>query len=52
MESSRIITYLTEHILADALYEDGKLMELSLNPAEETSLLGSIYVGKVKKIVK
>ncbi len=52
MESSRIITYLKEHVLADALYEDGKLMELSLNLAEEESLLGNIYVGKVKKIVK
>lgn len=52
MEDSKVITYLQEGVLADALYEDGKLMELSLLPASKQSLLGNIYVGRVKNIVK
>ena len=39
-------------MLADALYEDGKLMELSLHPLEHASILGNIYIGKVRNIVK
>lgn len=52
MEDSRIITYLREGILADALYEDGRLTELSLMPTASQSLLGNIYIGRVKNIVK
>lgn len=52
MDSTRIITYLKDGALADALYEDGRLMELSLLPAGESSILGNIYTGKVKNIVK
>ena len=34
------------------MYEDGKLMELSLHPLEHASILGNIYIGKVRNIVK
>lgn len=52
MDSRRIITHLNSRVLADALYEDGKLAELSLIPEGHESLLGNIYVGKVKNIVR
>lgn len=52
MDSIRIITYIRENVLADALLEDGHLAELSLIPKEQEVILGSIYVGKVKNIVK
>ena len=38
--------------IRDRLYEDGKLMELSLHPLEHASILGNIYIGKVRNIVK
>lgn len=50
--NSRIITYIKEKVLVDAFYEDGHLSELSLISQEQTSLLGNIYVGRVKNIVK
>ncbi len=40
-----------ERILS-AFYEDRKAVELSCFPAGEEQLLGSIYIGKVKNIVK
>lgn len=40
-----------EQILS-AFYEDGKALELSSFSCDEEQLLGSIYVGKVKTIVK
>lgn len=35
-----------------ALTENGKCRSLNLEPAEHTGLLGNIYIGKVKNIVK
>lgn len=52
MNSTRIIARIREQVLADALLEDGHLSELSLIPTEKRSLLGNIYIGKVKNIVK
>ena len=52
MDSTRLFTCIQEGVLADALYEDGKLMELSLHPLEHASILGNIYIGKVRNIVK
>lgn len=52
MDSTRIITYIRDGVLADALYEDGHMMELSLISKEKESILGNIYIGKVKNIVK
>lgn len=40
-----------ERVLS-AFYEDGKAVELSCFGREEKQLLGSIYIGKVKNIVK
>lgn len=39
-----------EEQVVSAFYEDGKLRELSCESQSETSLLGNIYVGKVKNI--
>lgn len=52
MDRIRIITFLKEQVLADALLEDGQLAELSLIPGSQSSLLGNIYIGKVRNIVK
>ena len=52
MDNIRLITYLKDGVLADALYEDGHLMELSLLSAEQSSILGNIYTGKVKNIAE
>ena len=52
MDSIRILTRLREGVLADALLEDGCLTELSLLPEAGTSILGNIYIGKVRNIVK
>lgn len=52
MESRRIITCVREGVLADALLEDGHLAELSLIPKKHASILGNIYTGRVKNIVK
>lgn len=40
-----------ERVLS-AFYEDGKAVELSCFDADDEQLLGSIYIGKVKNIVK
>ena len=52
MDSTRIITHIREHVLADVLCEDGHLTELCLIPDGKSSILGNIYIGKVKNIVK
>lgn len=52
MDNSRIITYIREGVLADALCENGHLVELSLISDRSSSILGNIYIGKVKNIVK
>ena len=52
MDNTRIITYIKDGVLADALYEDGHMIELSLLSKEKESILGNIYIGKVKNIVK
>ena len=45
MDNTRIITYLKDGVLADALYEDSRLAELTLLPAGKASILGNIYTG-------
>ncbi len=52
MDNTRVITYIKEDVLADALLTDGRLSELSLSPSDARPLLGNIYVGRVKNIVK
>ena len=51
MEAKLIITKQNNHIIS-ALFEDDKIAELSVEPVEEKKLLGNIYIGKVKNIVK
>jgi len=46
-----VITYIREDVLADVLFFDGRLAEFSLYSKEKISILGNIYIGKVKKIV-
>lgn len=52
LPNTRVITYIRENVLADALFEETKLMELSLISGTNSSILGNIYVGRVKNIVK
>ena len=51
MEAKLIITKQNNHIIS-ALFEDDKIADLSVEPVEEKKLLGNIYTGKVKNIVK
>lgn len=55
MDNTLLITKLTwnyKEYIATALYQGRKLAEVSLEPLEEQSILGNIYVGRVKDIVK
>lgn len=51
MGNKLIITKLNQTIVS-ALYSDGNMLQVNVDPVEELSLLGNIYVGKVKNIVK
>lgn len=46
------ICWLHQEYLATALYQDWKLMEINLEAIDKQSILGNIYVGRVKNIVK
>lgn len=46
------ICWLHQEYLATALYQDWKLMEIDLEALDKQSILGNIYVGRVKNIVK
>ncbi len=48
----RIVTQIRPGVLADALLEDGGLVEFALMKKEDGSILGNIYIGKVRNIVK
>ncbi|MFP3155498.1 ribonuclease E/G [Lachnospiraceae bacterium ZAX-1] len=55
MKQKLIITNLTRAdrlYTACALYEGNTLLEVSCEPKEQKSILGNIYVGRVKDIVK
>lgn len=53
MNSTRIITYIRENILADALLdENGRLTEISLTSRIKEPILDNIYVGRVQRIAK
>lgn len=51
MENKLLITREKEGILTTFL-EDGKAVELRFERAEDASILGNIYIGKVKNVVK
>lgn len=55
MDNTLLITKLAwnnKNYIATALYYGRKLEEVSLEPLEKQSILGNIYVGRVKDIVK
>lgn len=51
MESKLVITKSPSYVMS-ALFEDGKLCELNFDSDTENSILGNIYTGRVKNIVK
>ncbi len=55
MENTLLITKLIwnqKNYIATALYQGAKLLEVSLEPLDAQNILGNIYVGRVKDIVK
>lgn len=55
MDNTLLITKLTwknRHYLATSFYHQKQLMEVSLESLDEQNILGNIYVGRVKDIVK
>lgn len=55
METTLLITKLIRDqitYMATALYQEQKLIEVSLDSQQEEGILGNIYVGRVKDIVK
>lgn len=55
MKNTLLITKLTKNsknFIVAALYQDKRLVEAALEPAGKKSILGNIYVGRVKNIVK
>lgn len=46
------LSYNKKDYIFSALYEDGRLVEVSAQPKEDAGILGNIYVGRVKDIVK
>lgn len=55
MDHTLLITKLIRNdkkYLVTALYEEKNLLEVSLEPQDKESILGNIYVGRVKDIVK
>lgn len=55
MEITLLVTKLIRDrktYMATALYQERKLLEISLDSLQEENILGNIYVGRVKDIVK
>ncbi len=55
VNNTLLITKLNQNqkeYIAAALYQDKKMLEITLEPTEQKSILGNIYVGRVKNIVK
>lgn len=51
MNHKLIITKQDDHIVS-AIYEGSEMLQVNLDKTEEQSILGNIYVGKVKNIVQ
>ena len=54
MSTKLIVTMLTrsqKKYTVCALYQDNRLLEVTAQPEEENSILGNIYVGRVKDVV-
>ncbi|NLP35494.1 MAG: ribonuclease E/G [Clostridiales bacterium] len=50
--SSKLVIVRQENRILSAFFDDMNLVQISLNHAENTGILGNIYLGKVKNIVK
>lgn len=50
--SKKLIVKEMNQKIVSALYEEGQMIQVNVDPLEDVSLLGNIYVGKVKNIVK
>ena len=48
---SLVITVYNDKILS-SVYEDGKMVEVSLENEKSSSYVGNIYVGRVENVVK
>lgn len=51
MDNKLIITKQKQMVIS-SLFEENELVQINVEPDERTSLLGNIYVGKVKNIIK
>ncbi|MGB4659616.1 MAG: ribonuclease E/G [Mobilitalea sp.] len=51
MENKLVITK-KDNVIISAFFEGKDMVQVSLNASEESSILGNIYLGKVKNIVK
>jgi ribonuclease, Rne/Rng family len=51
MENKLIITK-QEHKIISAFFEGKDMVQVSLNASEDSAILGNIYLGKVKNIIK
>ncbi|MGB8453837.1 MAG: ribonuclease E/G [Anaerocolumna sp.] len=51
MNNKLIITKLDSHVVS-AIYEGNDMLQVNLDKIAEQSILGNIYIGKVKNIVK
>lgn len=51
MENRLVITK-KDNMVVSALFEGKDMVQVSINPLEEAGILGNIYLGKVKNIVK
>jgi ribonuclease G len=49
---SKLIVTKRQNQIISSLFEDNELVQLNIDSTESESLLGNIYVGKVKNIVK
>ncbi|MDF2485529.1 MAG: hypothetical protein K0R46_1697, partial [Herbinix sp.] len=51
MENKLVITK-KDNVIVSASFEGKDMVQVSLNTSEEDGILGNIYLGKVKNIVK
>lgn len=49
---NRLIITKQDNKIVSAFYESRDMVQVSLNASEESSILGNIYLGKIKNIVK
>ena len=51
MENKLVITK-KDNVIISAFFEGKDMVQVSLNASEEEGILGNIYLGKVKNIIK